>query len=250
MRTPLVMGNWKLNGTKESVSALIKGIEGAADAATNVEVAVCPPAIFIEQVAGLVANNSIEFGAQDVSTEVAGAFTGETSVVMAKEFGAKYALVGHSERRQYHGETDAIVAAKVVTILENGLIPVLCIGETLEERETDKTFDVVETQIKAVIDVAGIEALGKCVIAYEPVWAIGTGKVATSEQAQEVHAHIRSWLAAQSKEVAEKVQILYGGSVKAASAKELFAQPDIDGGLVGGAALIVEEFVGIIEGAK
>ena len=250
MRTPLVMGNWKLNGSKESITALIKGIEGAADAATNVEVAVCPPAIYFDHVAGLVANNSIEFGAQDVSTQVSGAFTGETSTVMVKEFGAKYALVGHSERRQYHGETDAIVAAKFVAIQENGLVPVLCIGETLEERETDKTFDVVETQIKAVIDVAGVEALANSVIAYEPVWAIGTGKVATSEQAQEVHAHIRSWLAAQNKEVAEKVQILYGGSVKAASAKELFAQPDIDGGLVGGAALIVEEFVGIIEGAK
>jgi triosephosphate isomerase len=250
MRTPLVMGNWKLNGSKESVTALIKGMEGAADAATNVEVAVCPPAIFIEQVAALVADNSIEFGAQDVSTQVSGAFTGETSAVMAKEFGAKYALVGHSERRQYHGETDAIVAAKVVTIQENGLVPVICIGETLEERETDKTFAVVEEQLKAIVDVAGVEALANSVIAYEPVWAIGTGKVATSEQAQEVHAHIRSWLAAQNEEVAAKVQILYGGSVKAASAKELFAQPDIDGGLVGGAALIVEEFVGIIEGAK
>ena len=250
MRTPLVMGNWKLNGTKESVSTLIKGLEAAADAATNVEVAVCPPAIFIEQVANLVADNSIEFGAQDVSTNVSGAFTGETSPVMVKEFGAKYSLVGHSERRQYHNETDAVVAAKFVAIQEHGLVPVLCIGETLEERESNVTTTVVETQLKAVIDVAGIDALENCVIAYEPVWAIGTGKVATSEQAQEVHAHIRSWLAEQSKVVAEKVQILYGGSVKAASAKELFAQADIDGGLVGGAALIVEEFVGIIEGAK
>ena len=250
MRTPLVMGNWKLNGTKESVSTLIKGLEAASDAATNVEVAVCPPAIFIDQVAGLVADNSIEFGAQDVSTNVSGAFTGETSPVMVKEFGAKYSLVGHSERRQYHNETDAVVAAKFVAIQEHGLVPVLCIGETLEERETNVTTTVVETQLKAVIDVAGIDALENCVIAYEPVWAIGTGKVATSEQAQEVHAHIRSWLAEQSKVVAEKVQILYGGSVKAASAKELFAQADIDGGLVGGAALIVEEFVGIIEGAK
>ncbi|RBW45046.1 triose-phosphate isomerase [Psychromonas sp. B3M02] len=250
MRTPLVMGNWKLNGTKESVATLIKGIEGAADAASNVEVAVCPPAIFIEQVANLTANNSIEFGGQDVSTNVSGAFTGETSPVMVKEFGAKYSLVGHSERRQYHNETDAVVAAKFVAIQENGLVPVLCIGETLEERETDKTFAVVEAQLKAVIDVAGIAAIENSVIAYEPVWAIGTGKVATSEQAQEVHAHIRSWLNAQSEVVAEKVQILYGGSVKANSAKELFAQADIDGGLVGGAALIIEEFVGIIEGAK
>jgi len=250
MRTPLVMGNWKLNGTKASVSTLVKGLEAAADAATNVEVAVCPPAIFIEQVATLTEKNSIEFGAQDVSTNVEGAYTGETSPVMVKEFGAKYSLVGHSERRQYHNETDAVVAAKFVAIQAHGLVPVLCIGETLEERETNVTTTVVETQLKAVIDLAGIEALENCVIAYEPVWAIGTGKVATSEQAQEVHAHIRNWLKAQSEVVAEKVQILYGGSVKAASAKELFAQADIDGGLVGGAALIIEEFVGIIEGAK
>jgi len=250
MRTPLVMGNWKLNGTKASVSTLVKGIEAAADAATNVEVAVCPPAIFIEQVATLTANNSIEFGSQDVSTNVEGAFTGETSPVMVKEFGAKYSLVGHSERRQYHAETDAVVAAKFVAIQKHGLVPVLCIGETLEERESNVTTTVVETQLKAVIDLAGIDALENCVIAYEPVWAIGTGKVATSEQAQDVHAHIRNWLKAQSEVVAEKVQILYGGSVKAASAKELFSQKDIDGGLVGGAALIIEEFVGIIEGAK
>jgi len=250
MRTPLVMGNWKLNGTKASISTLIKGIEDAADAATNIEVAVCPPAIFIEQVATLTTSNSIEFGAQDVSTNVEGAYTGETSPVMVKEFGAKYSLVGHSERRQYHAETDAVVAAKFVAIQANGLVPVLCIGETLEERETNVTTTVVETQLKAVIELAGIDALENCVIAYEPVWAIGTGKVATSEQAQDVHAHIRNWLKAQSEVVAEKVQILYGGSVKAASAKELFSQKDIDGGLVGGAALIIEEFVGINEGAK
>ncbi len=250
MRTPLVMGNWKLNGTKESVSTLIKGLEAVAATAKNVEVAVCPPAIFIEQVALLTANNNIEFGAQDVSTNIAGAFTGETSPAMVKEFGAKYSLVGHSERRQYHHESDAIVAAKFVAIQAQGLVPVLCIGETLEERESNITTTIVERQLKAVIELAGIKAFENCVIAYEPVWAIGTGKVATSEQAQEVHAHIRHWLKAQSEVVAEKVQILYGGSVKAASAKELFSQTDIDGGLVGGAALIIEEFVGIIEGAK
>ena len=250
MRTPLVMGNWKLNGSKESVSVLVKGLESAADAATNVEVAVCPPAIFIDQVATLTVSNSIEFGSQDVSTNVAGAFTGETSPVMVKEFGAKYSLVGHSERRQFHNETDAVVAAKFVAIQAHGLVPVLCIGETLEQREANVTTTVVETQLKAVVELAGIDAFENCVIAYEPVWAIGTGKVATSEQAQDVHAHIRNWLKQQSEVVAEKVQILYGGSVKASSAKELFAQKDIDGGLVGGAALIVSEFVGIIEGAQ
>lgn len=250
MRTPLVMGNWKLNGTKASVTSLIQGLEAAANAAENVEVVVCPPAIFMAQVADLTATNRIEFGAQDISTHVNGAYTGETSPVMVKEFGAKYSLVGHSERRQYHNETDAVVAAKFVAIQAQGLVPVLCIGETLEERESNVTKQVVETQLKAVIDVAGINAFENCVIAYEPIWAIGTGKVATSAQAQEVHAHIRGWLKAQSEVVAEKVQILYGGSVKAASAKELFAQKDIDGGLVGGAALIISEFLGIIEGAK
>jgi len=250
MRKTIVMANWKLNGTKESVTKLVKGIEAAADAASQAEVAVCPPTIFMEQVANLTANNSISFGAQDVSTNIQGAYTGETSPVMVKEFGAKYSLVGHSERRQYHNETDAVVAAKFVAIQKHDLIPVLCIGETLEQREANVTMSVLETQLKAVIDVAGIAAFDNCVLAYEPVWAIGTGKVATSAQAQEVHQHIRAWLAAQSKVVADKVQILYGGSVKAASAKELFSQPDIDGGLVGGAALIIEEFVGIIESAK
>jgi len=250
MRTPLVMGNWKLFGTMESISALIKGFEQVADAAKNVDVAVCPPAIFIPHVASLTASNSIEFGAQDVSAYVNGAYTGETSAVMVKEFGGKYSLVGHSERRQYHDESDEKVASKFVAIQENGLIPVLCIGETLEQREANITTSVVEKQLKAVVDLAGIDAFENCVIAYEPVWAIGTGKVATSEQAQDVHAHIRHWLKEQSEVVAEKVQILYGGSVKASSAKELFAQKDIDGGLVGGAALKSSEFIGIIENAQ
>lgn len=250
MRTPLVMGNWKLNGTKDSVSTLINGFKAAADAATTVEVAVCPPAIFIDQVATLTADNSIEFGAQDVSTHVDGAFTGEVSPVMVKEFGAKYTLVGHSERRQYHHESNEVVAQKFVAAQENGLVPVVCIGETLEQRETGVTTTIVEAQLKAVVDLAGIAAFNNCVIAYEPVWAIGTGKVATSEQAQDVHAHIRNWLAVQDEAVSAKVQILYGGSVKAASAKELFAQKDIDGGLVGGAALDADEFAGIIAGAQ
>ena len=250
MRKPLVMGNWKLNGTKKSISELIKGIENAAETAPNVEVVVCPPAIFIGQVANLTTNNKIEFGSQDVSIKVSGAFTGEISAAMVNEFAAKYTLVGHSERRQYHHETNEIVAAKFVAAQESGLIPVLCIGESLEERETNKTFTIVEQQIKAVIDLAGIAAVEKSVIAYEPMWAIGTGKVATSAQAQEVHQHIRSWLAEKNETIAKKVQILYGGSVKADNAKELFAQADIDGALVGGAALIAEQFIGIINGAK
>ncbi|RJG48110.1 triose-phosphate isomerase [Motilimonas pumila] len=250
MRTPLVMGNWKLNGTKESINALLEGLAPAAAAATGVEVAVCPPAIFLGQVESLVKDGAIEFGAQNCDLNTAGAFTGETSAVTVKEFGAKYSLVGHSERRTLHNETDEVVAAKFKVIQENGLVPVLCIGETLEEREADKTASVVETQLKAVIDAHGVASLSNSVIAYEPVWAIGTGKVASKEQAQEVHAHIRQWLAAQDAEVAQKVQILYGGSVGAATAADLFAQADIDGGLVGGASLKVEDFSAIIAAAK
>jgi len=250
MRTPLVMGNWKLNGTKESISTLVKGIESAADAAQGVEVAIFPPEIFIEQVSKLTANNSISFGSQHVSSNVSGAYTGETSAEMVKSFSATYTLVGHSERRQYHHETSEIVASKFVTAQKHELIPVICIGESLEDRETNKTFSVVESQLKAVVELAGIEALDKAIIAYEPMWAIGTGVVATSAQAQEVHQYIRAWLKAQNETIANNIQIIYGGSVKKDNAKELFSQPDIDGALVGGAALIVEQFVGIIEAAQ
>ncbi len=250
MRQALVMGNWKLNGTKESVEALIKGLTAPAADAQGVEVSVCPPAIFLGQVEALTQGTAITFGAQDCNVNTSGAFTGETSPVTVKEFGAKYSLVGHSERRTLHGESDQLVADKYVAIQENGLVPVLCIGETLEQREADETSSVVETQLAAVIEKAGIASLNNAVIAYEPVWAIGTGKTASKEQAQEVHAHIRSWLAKQDEAVAAKVQILYGGSVKGANAAELFGQPDIDGGLVGGASLQVEEFAAVIAGAK
>ncbi|MGY5449397.1 triose-phosphate isomerase [Agarivorans sp. MS3-6] len=250
MRTPLVMGNWKLNGTKDSVTALVNGLIEPAKAATNVQAAICPPVVFLGQVEALVGDAPIAYGAQDASVNTSGAFTGENSPVMLKEFGCTYSLVGHSERRQYHNETDAVVAAKFKAIQENQLVPVLCIGETDEENEAGKTEVVVETQLKAVIDLCGIDALANAVIAYEPVWAIGTGKSATSEQAQAIHAHIRGWLAAQSATVAEKVQILYGGSVKAATAKELFSQADIDGALVGGASLMAEEFGAIITAAN
>ncbi|GGA91978.1 triose-phosphate isomerase [Agarivorans gilvus] len=250
MRTPLVMGNWKLNGTKDSVTALVNGLIEPAKAATGVQTAICPPVVFLGQVEALVGDAPIAYGAQDASVNTSGAFTGENSPVMLKEFGCTYSLVGHSERRQYHNETDEVVAAKFKAIQENGLVPVLCIGETLEENEAGKTEAVVETQLKAVIDLCGVEAFENAVIAYEPVWAIGTGKSATSEQAQAVHAHIRGWLASQNASVAEKVQILYGGSVKAATAKELFSQADIDGALVGGASLLADEFGAIIAAAN
>ncbi len=249
MRQPLIMGNWKLNGTKASVEALINGLKAPAAAAANVEVAVCPSVIFLGQVEQLTAGSAIKFGSQDADLHTAGAFTGENSPVMLKEFGCKYALVGHSERRTLHAETDAVVAAKYVAIQAAGLIPVLCIGETLEQFEANETNAVVEAQLKAVIDVAGIESFANAVIAYEPVWAIGTGKTATPEIAQTVHAHIRAYLAGFNAAVAAKVQVLYGGSMNAANAAELLAQTDIDGGLIGGASLKVEDFSTIIAAA-
>lgn len=250
MRQALVMGNWKLNATKASVEALINGLVDAAKDNATVEVAVCPPAVFIPQVEALTADNAISYGAQDCDVNTAGAFTGENSAVMLKEFGCKYTLVGHSERRVIHGESSEVVADKFAVAQENGLVPVLCIGETLEQFEAGETKAVVEAQIQAVVTKSGIESLNNAVIAYEPVWAIGTGKTATPEIAQDIHAHIRSWLAEQDAAVANKVQILYGGSVKGANAAELFGQADIDGGLVGGASLDAVEFSKVIAGAS
>lgn len=250
MRQALVMGNWKLNATKASVEALVNGLVDAAKDNATVEVAVCPPAVFIPQVEALTADTGITYGAQDCDVNTAGAFTGENSAVMLKEFGCKYTLVGHSERRVIHGESNEVVADKFAVAQENGLVPVLCIGETLEQFEAGETKAVVEAQIQAVVAKSGIASLNNAVIAYEPVWAIGTGKTATPEIAQDIHAHIRSWLAAQDAAVANKVQILYGGSVKGANAAELFGQADIDGGLVGGASLDAVEFSKVIAGAS
>lgn len=250
MRRPLVMGNWKLNGTKNSVTALLNGIIPAAkEAADKVDVAVCAPDIFIEQVATTLADTNIAWGAENTDLHTQGAFTGETSPLMLKEFGVKYVLVGHSERRSYHGESDELCGQKYQLLQEHGLTPVLCIGETLEQREANETEAVIRKQLTPILEEIGVKSLANAVIAYEPVWAIGTGKAATAEMAQDVHAFIRKLVAEKDADIASKVQILYGGSVKAGNAEELFAKEDIDGGLVGGAALIVEEFSGIIAGA-
>ena len=250
MRQPLVMGNWKLNGTKASVEALVKALIEPAAKAEGVEVAFCPPVIFLDLVEKLTKGSSLQYGAQNADVHTSGAFTGENSPAMLKEFGCKYALVGHSERRTLHAESDDVVAAKYEAIQQGGLIPVLCIGETLQQFEAGTTNSVVETQLKAVIDRSGIDSFTNAVIAYEPVWAIGTGKTATPEIAQAVHAHIRAYLATFSADVAAKVQILYGGSVTGATAADLFGQADIDGGLVGGASLKPDDFAQIIAGAK
>jgi triosephosphate isomerase len=244
------MGNWKLNGTKASVEALVKALIEPAAKAEGVEVAFCPPVIFLDMVEKLTQGSRLQYGAQNADVHTSGAFTGENSPAMLKEFGCKYALVGHSERRTLHAETDDVVAAKYEAIQQGGLVPVLCIGETLQQFEAGTTNAVVETQLKAVIDRCGIASFTNAVIAYEPVWAIGTGKTATPEIAQAVHAHIRAYLASFDAAVAAKVQILYGGSVTGATAADLFGQADIDGGLVGGASLKPDDFSQIIAGAK
>lgn len=248
MRRTLVAANWKMNGNKETVASLLTafkdGMSGSAD------VAVFPPALYVSQVAQALAGTDISYGVQNISAQESGAFTGELSLSMVNDFACKYVLIGHSERRELFGETDAQVAEKVVATLKAGLIPMLCIGETLEQRESGVTEDVVRSQIKAVLDAVGIAAFEAIVVAYEPVWAIGTGKTASPEQAQDVHAFIRGMLEAEDAAVAAKTRILYGGSVKAASAEALFGQPDIDGGLVGGASLLADEFVAICNAAK
>lgn len=245
MRKPLVAGNWKMNGSTESVKTLLEGIKAGMGEIHNTEVAVCAPAIYIPQAQARLQGSAITWGGQDMSVHASGAYTGEIAASMLLDFGCKYAIVGHSERRTYHGESDELVADKVEAARKAGLVPIFCIGETLGEREQGITEQVVARQINAVIEKYGVEALGDSVIAYEPVWAIGTGKTATPEQAQEVHAFIRNLIAQKSAEVAEKILILYGGSMKPDNAVELMAKPDIDGGLIGGASLKASEFLAI-----
>ncbi|MGZ5018389.1 MAG: triose-phosphate isomerase [Methylobacter sp.] len=244
MRRSLVVGNWKMNGTLASAELLTKGIiAGLGD--NHADIAVCVPYVHLPKVSELVGNTALAVGAQNVADKPSGAFTGEISAAMLTEFNCKYALVGHSERRSYYGDTDESVAARFCQAQEQNIIPILCIGETLEQREQDQTFAVIDTQLDAVINLAGIAAFSAAVIAYEPVWAIGTGKTATDEQAQEVHKYIRQYIAAKDQAIADKIQILYGGSAKPDNAKGLFAMPDIDGGLIGGASLDAESFLKI-----
>lgn len=244
MRQPLIMGNWKMNTTREEGVQLAKALAEGLGNVTQ-EVAVCVPFVYLADVKNALAGSAIAVGAQNVADQASGAYTGEVSAAMLADCGIKYALVGHSERRSYYGDTNESVAKRFCQTLKQNVVPVLCVGETLEEREQERTFQVVDEQLDAVIEAAGIEAFEKAVIAYEPVWAIGTGKTASDEQAQEVHQYIRQRIAERSAAVAEKVQILYGGSVKPDNAKALFAMPDIDGGLVGGASLDAKGFLQI-----
>lgn len=249
MRKPLVAGNWKMNGSSTSVRSLLEGIESGIGQVSAAEVAVCPPFVYLPQVQELLAGSEITWGAQNLSTEVSGAFTGEIAASMLLDFGCKYVIVGHSERRSYYGEDDGLVAKKHAVARDAGLAPILCIGETLEEREGGITNEVVARQLDAVIDLEGVAALKQGVIAYEPVWAIGTGMTATPEQAQEVHAFIRERVASKDPEVAAGLRILYGGSMKPDNAAELISKPDIDGGLIGGASLKAEDFLAICRAA-
>lgn len=245
MRKPLVAGNWKMNGSLESARDLLDGVLRGIAEVKNADVAICPPYVFIPEAEKRLQGSAIAWGGQDLSSESAGAYTGEVSASMLRDFGCHYVIVGHSERRTYHAESDQTVAKKFAIAREAGLVPMLCMGETLEEREAGVTEAVVARQLDAVIELVGIEALAGGVVAYEPIWAIGSGRTATPEQAQEVHAFIRERVAGQSKTVAEGLRILYGGSMKPENARELIGKPDIDGGLIGGASLKAEDFLGI-----
>jgi triosephosphate isomerase len=249
MRKVLIAGNWKMNGSRDSIKALLDGIKSGIGTVNKADVAVCAPYVYLSDVAEQLKGTPVAWGAQNVSTEASGAFTGEISASMINDFGCTYIIVGHSERRTLYGETDDIVAKKYGVVLEAGMTPIFCIGETLDEREKGVTEDVVARQVQAVIDAHGVESLGKGVIAYEPVWAIGTGKTASPEQAQDVHAFIRGMIAKASADVADKIIIQYGGSMNAGNAKDLLAQPDIDGGLIGGASLKAEDFLTICTSA-
>ena len=244
MRKTIVAGNWKMNASKETVNSLIEGILSGVNETTS-EVIVCAPFPYLSQVESLINNSKLMLGAQNLNVNPAGAFTGEVSADMIKDFGAQHVIVGHSERRSLYGETNAIVAEKTKAAIGAGLTPLLCVGESLEDRESGKTEAIVEEQINAVIDLIGIEAFDQVIIAYEPVWAIGTGLTASPEQAQTVHLFIRNLLANSSEKIAKRTPILYGGSMNAANAADLISCSDIDGGLIGGAALKAEDFLQI-----
>ncbi len=244
-RRPLVAANWKMNGSLATVGPLLDGIVAGAGGIGTVEIALCVPYIYIPEAWKRLQGTAIALGAQNVSEHESGAYTGEIAAAMLSDYDCRYVIVGHSERRHIFGEGDRQVAAKFTRALEHGLTPVLCVGELLEEREAGTTEEVVAGQLDAVVEQAGIESLERAVIAYEPVWAIGTGRTAGPEQAQEVHAFIRLRLARHDDGVADRIRILYGGSVKADNAAALFSMADIDGGLIGGASLKVDEFLAI-----
>lgn len=249
MRRKLIAGNWKMNGNLVVNGALLAEIADGLGQ-PNCDIAVCAPAPYLGQCQSMLTGSAIAWGAQDVSSHEGGAYTGEVAATMLRDFGVKYVIVGHSERRTYHAETDALVAQKAVAALREGLMPIVCVGETLSEREANQTDAVVGRQIAAVLSAIDVGDLAKLVLAYEPVWAIGTGKTATPQMAQDVHAMLRGKVSEKNAAAAASVQILYGGSMKPDNARELMAMADIDGGLIGGAALKAADFLAIIRSTR
>lgn len=250
MRRPIVAANWKLHGSRAFAEAMLKQLRNASELAEDrMDIVVCPPYSLLGSVAGFAGDSRIAVGAQDVSMHAEGAFTGEVSAGMLCEAGCSHVIVGHSERRTLHGETDRDVAAKFIAASAAGLVPIFCLGETLEDREAGRTEQIVSAQVQSLLSALGEDGIPDAVFAYEPVWAIGTGKTASPEQAQEVHALIRERVAHAHVEAAEGLRIVYGGSVKPANAAELFGQPDIDGALVGGASLKADDFIDICRAA-
>ncbi|MEY4762408.1 MAG: hypothetical protein RLZZ200_2264 [Pseudomonadota bacterium] len=250
MRRKIVAGNWKMHGSRAENTQLVDAIVSGYEAAEGTECIVCPPFVYLHEIARQLRDSAVRLGAQDVCAEAQGAFTGEVSASMLKDVGCGYVLVGHSERRALYGEDDQLVARKFAAAQARGLQPILCVGEQLAEREAGRTHEVIARQLDAVLAVSDAGALAKAVVAYEPVWAIGTGRTATPEQAQDVHAFIRERIAARDATIAAGLSLLYGGSVKAGNAAELFAMPDVDGGLIGGASLKAEEFLAICDAAR
>ena len=249
MRTRFVAGNWKMHGSRATNARLLEAVQAGAAQAPGVAIAVCVPFPYLQQAAAALEGTPVAWGGQTLSEHDAGAYTGEVSGSMLRDFGCRYVIVGHSERRTLFGERDAQVAAKFLAAGRAGLIPILCVGETLEERERGATQEVIARQLGAVTDAAGASGLAGAVVAYEPVWAIGTGRTASPAQAQDVHAFIRARVGAADAGAGARLPILYGGSVKPGNARELFAQPDVDGGLIGGAALVADDFVAICKAA-
>ncbi len=249
-RKRFVAGNWKMNGSVDANASLLKSLLAGLQPGQGADYAVCVPFPYLTQVATALVGSFIGWGAQTISEHDSGAYTGEVSGPMLREFRCRYVLVGHSERRQLFGETDGVVTAKFLAAQRSGLTPILCVGETLAEREAGQTEAVVGRQLAAVVDVAGGDSLSNAILAYEPVWAIGTGRTATPDQAQAVHAFLRGQVSARNGSIGDSLRVLYGGSVKAGNAAELFGQPDIDGGLIGGASLVAEDFIAICRAAN
>jgi triosephosphate isomerase len=251
MRRYLVAGNWKMNGSRQANAALVAGVAAGLSRSPDVEVVVCPPAVYVESVGALLKGTPMRLGAQNLSEQdKPGAFTGEVHGAMLRDLGAEYVIVGHSERRALYGETDAVVARKFKAAQALGLVPILCVGETLDQREQEQTEAVLARQLGAVLELCGAGSLARAVVAYEPVWAIGTGRTATPQQAQAAHAFLRHQVASRDARIAAALRVLYGGSVNAGNANALFAEPDVDGGLIGGASLKADDFLAICAAAQ